>query len=112
MFLCVLFVVGNFNYVTPGCLQGTPLVTPNVVVKTHKVPINYKQQIIPYRRQIIEFEDTIKFSNVSHWNRFDSFWKEAQRTPKSPRYAPAYKWLMKGIKKRYLFHLRLRTRQR
>ena len=109
MLTCILFVVGNMNFVTPGCMQATGIVTPNEIVRTQGVPQKYAKSVIPYRRRVIKLNDTIEFSDFNQWNQFDYHRDMALRYPNKQIYKGFYEWIKKANQKRYKFHYKLRT---
>ncbi len=112
MLVCILFTIGTTNYVTPGCLQATGIVTPNEIVKTNIIPAKYKRQVIPWRRRIIKFDDTLTFNYLPNWLSFDRHRSVALKYPKRRGYHGLYKWVTKSNTKRYKFHLGMRSRIR
>lgn len=109
MLTCILFVVGSTNFVTPGCMQATGIVTPNEVVRTVRVPRKYKRSVIPYWRRVVKLNDTIEFNDSKRWIQFDYHRALALKYPNRPIYKNLYKWVQKGNQKRYKFHHRLRV---
>ena len=110
MLVCILFIIGSTNFVTPGCLQATGIVTPNEVVQTTRVPQKYKKSVsASYRQRIIRFDDTIEFTSSQRWLQFDYHRDMALKYPNRPMYKNLYQWVQKGNQKRYKFHLKLRS---
>ena len=109
MLVCILFVLGTTNYVTPGCLQATGIVTPNEIVKTKVIPNKYKRQVIPWRRKVVKFDDTITFDYFHNWLSFDHYRDNAIKFPRKRGYNGLSEWINKANLRRYKFHLRMRS---
>ena len=109
MLVCILFTLGTANYVTPGCLQATGIVTPNEIVKTKTIPGKYRRQVIPWRRKVIKFNDTITFDSLYNWKNFDYHRDIAIKNPNRKGYDRFSKWVNRANLKRYKFHLKMRS---
>jgi len=109
MLVCILFMIGTTNYVTPGCLQATGIVTPNEIVKTKTIPRHYKRQVVPWRRRVVTFKDTITFDYYQNWLNFDKHRNIAIRNPNKRGYESFARFINKANIKRYRFHLRMRS---
>ena len=110
MIACILFMVGTTNFITPGCHQGTGIVTPTEIVHVVKVPKAYAKQVAPYYQKVIKFEDTLVFHGEQQFRNYQYHYNLAKKQPASKRYAGFSKWIDKRLKKRYRFHLNLRVR--
>jgi len=108
MLTCILFVIGSTNFVTPGCMQATGIVTPNEIVYVKQVPRRYKRSVIPYYRRVVKFDDVMEFRNYRHWMRFDHHRSRAMKHSNRRMYKGLFRWIQKSNQKRYRFHSRLR----
>ena len=109
MLVCILFLVGTTNYVTPGCLQATGVVIPNEVVKIRAIPKKYKRQVVPWRRRIIKLDDTLTFDYSPNWLSFDHHRDIAIKNPRKKGYDRLSEWVRKANLRRYRFHLKMRS---